>query len=210
MLVGNHRARRGHALPGFCKELGLRRMDIIWMENEQIPSSYINVLSKRNGKRSGRSLLEVEDSSGPSMEVLIGELYASGIYDPLQQTILDARLGMNQTVRFWSGELSVIKDDSLQFYLDEGAYSPVPLHLPGEDPVSAVMDEPLRDMVGALMLDGLSESAAYAEAFTCAESSEDRESLAVQMAQRKPNHWYKVSDVVYYTFNDADSDEIGC
>lgn len=199
MLVGNHRAKRGSELPGFCDRLGIRRMDIIWMDNEQVPSSLISHL-EHAFKRRGKGSLFGDDEE-ISLDSLMESLYQSPAYDHMQQTILDARLGMSETIRFWCGELSPVKEENLSLYLSENAYTPVPLHMPGSDAISVVLDEPLRDMVGAMMLDGLSESEAYAEALSCVDGVDDREALASQMECRKPNHWYKVSDVVYNTFN---------
>jgi hypothetical protein len=222
MLTGNPLAPRGQKMPAFCGELGLRRMDVIWMENEQMPSNSLARAAgyteraptrRRRGQRSvddsvaaltKESFVEEVDKMDRDelIELLYGESPFAADRTGLQVTILDARLGMNQTVRFWNGELNPIPEERIQYYLQENALVAQPFAMPGEKPPAhPLIEEPLRDMIGALELDGLSHAEALAEVMKWGGTTKEQND-ALKTTVVIPNYWYRTADEVYYTFND--------
>lgn len=208
MLIGNPLANRGYKLPQFCDKLGLRRMDIIWVDQEMIPSSFV---TKHGRGRSRFSPVDEAIDDGCKTRDEFIDYFASRVGFPsvgnynidLQATILTARIGTSETVRFWCGELSKVSDENIQRYLEENAYTPVPFHHAGTDPIPPVLEEAMRDIVDALRLDGLSKSEAVQEILSWGSISEDnKEELTKSMQAQKPNYYLKVCDEIYYTFND--------
>lgn len=218
MLVGNPYAKRGYSLPAFCKDIGLRRMDIVWVYNEQMSKGDYERVEKfthfldceetelENVREMNRR--QMKKYKGISKEVDDKELllnrYDSFIeeYDVLgvgglnlQRTIFDIRLLNDKVARFYSGELSFITDDRLKTYLE--AYTPTPLGIVGGIKENFLIEETTRDLLGALQLDGMDESEALDEIVQIGELDPETAKKMVDL----PNRYYKIKDSYYYVYN---------
>jgi len=220
-LRGNQHAPRGHKLPSFCEDIGIRRMDIFWVENEQITERhqkmFLNLNSGRGKRKTTncfynamdiRSIEELRDlTDGEKRELFVDTLSSLTadfggmlVAEEEQLTIVDAHLGQSQKIRFYCGELSCISDAKLGVYISENAYISTPLGLQQESIVEhPLLETAVKELVDSLLLDGLS----YGDALNMVvEWGELTVTEAGAYKPEKPNHYYKVSDEVYYIFND--------
>lgn len=203
MLVGNPLAPRGFKLPSFCKDICLRRMDIFWVDNEQL-MGHDMVRLKKYIHKLGYGKAEIEENK-KRISQYVDEGNEDDEFSPrqansIQSRIFDANIGKDQTVRFYIGELKLITEEHIQKNLIE-AYDSVPIGLAQntleEHPV---MGEYLRDIIGALQLDGMTKAEAMDQVVKWGEAKPGD----VVGQFKKPRHYYRIKDDYYYAFNDVE------
>jgi hypothetical protein len=201
MLVGNPLAGRGCKVPNFCDSIGIRRMDIFWVDNEQTMRSDMVRIQKFISREGWKP-----EELGEHKEEIIEHFemgdddypFGGFLTSSLQSRIFDANLGKDQTIRFYIGELNLMSEEHIQKDLIE-AYEPIPVGLVQNSLTShPVMGEYIRDLIGALQLDGMSKAEAMNEVVKWGEAKP--EELEGQF--QKPKHYYKIKDEYYFAYND--------
>jgi hypothetical protein len=209
MLVGNPYAPRGQKLPDFCKDIGLRQMDVIYIFNEQMASEKLRQIYFHLSQTRIRRRVDVDDLDFKDLEITergfaraIREVYDDSPFPELNQNIYDANVAVGETVRFWDIELTFMTEEKIKYYLSENAIFPITVEgsLIQEVPV---LQNDIKELLGAMELDGLSRNEALNEATKMLSSCQIEGVKVKDLAQqiKIPNYYYRVNDEVYNAFN---------
>ena len=229
-LIGQTNWKVRNSLPNFCKDIGLRQLDIFYVMKEQMSEATLKMLMCNKLKGSGRryrgvyeqfvdekAALKLKKSSPKNkkrineiqkdIEKYVGQVFDNlasgesnlplvvGAYAENQRTIVTANIGAVEEVRFYNGELNLLTDVQVEERLE--AYNVVPIGLPQESiEKSPLLEETVKDLLGALRLDGLTRSQAILQVVEWNELDMD----TAQKICEIPQHWFKIKDEYYYQF----------
>lgn len=194
ILTGNSNAARGNKLPAFCKDLGLQKLDIIWVNDEKMPSRDLRIFNLKSNKLKLKDFEECKKFDNYLDKDLLRK-YDNLMnryderYNSIQRTILDARLNKSKTVRFYCGELSIISKKDIKEIIE--AYITIPLAMNGREITdNVIVGDTIKDLIGALQLDGMSKEEAICQVVEWEESTwEELDSIIA-----KPNHYFKLKE----------------
>lgn len=167
IIRGSRMAPRGLRIPTAIRAEGVKHFDIYYAYNEETPNW-------------GSQFEELAYCDEEEIEEVIDECLANlGISDD-QLTWMDLHTPSSKHIRMWAGEVSPISRGLIDEMLAEGYIKPVSFVKVQNNPV---WDEITRDLIGSLMLDGLTEQQAQDELLRAGEDIERKWTL--------PNIYYE-------------------
>lgn len=196
MLVGSSVGLRPVSIPHFCKDINLRRMDIFWVENEQMAESDLKKVEKKFMYRGSYSKSIELKKEQEIIKNFLGMDGFTGITSDIQNTIVDACIGGSQTVRFYCGELNVMSEEKINDMMDAYKIKSIDM-IQDSIEENPILEETVRDIMGALMLDGLSKQ----ESLLKVVEWNELETNTAKKMFKKPNHYFKIIDDYYFAFN---------
>jgi hypothetical protein len=147
-IKGNPYAQRGLRIPESIHKLGIHHLDIYWAYDESIPWGFSEPAP----------LADFGLETNPND--IVDYILFSHLITDVQLTWMTLHTPISQLIRMWAGEVSVMKQDTINASLDEGYLQTIPI---GGIQNNPIWDEETKDMVGSLMLDGMSYNRAQDE-----------------------------------------------
>ncbi len=190
-LVGNPYAPRGLRLPSSFRPLDIQHMDLYYAYDEECPwPEFDRQLEEYLPDFDAFNVLDVDEA--------IYQILGGSLTPREQLTWMTINTPHSQLVRVYRGEVRPFSQDLIEEMLEIGGLEIKPFAKVSDSPV---WDEATRDIIGSLMLDGLSKNQAQAELVKAGELKAKDVSLEL------PGYFYRSAGMIRNQFCEELSDE---
>ena len=179
-IKGNPYTVRGLRIPQSIRDEGVRHMDIYWAYDEGTPWHL------------PMEFAAVHDSGKDIVDDILWANGGShnGLWEG-QLTWMTLHTPSSKLIRMWAGEVAVMSQELIDKLLDNNYLQMISI---ANTQLNPVWDEVTRDMIGSLMLDGMSLQRAQAELLGAGEM------VRGEMIWKLPTHFYRPIGEYYNTF----------